>query len=311
MKKTKVFLITGFLGAGKTSAMKSLIDYTKDKNNLNIGIIVNEFGKINVDARTLYEDGLEITEINNGSIFCKCLEGTFVDHVVKFGAMGLDFLFVESSGLSDPSSMESIMNHANKLSGGIFEYSGIFCVADAKYFSKLQKTLVTVERQVASANLILLNKTDLADEKTIASVIDSLSKINPYARIIPTTFGKVPDDIFEGKTKTITPKDIETYNTPGNRPDILLLKTENTISRDFIKKLLNEFEEEILRLKGFVFFEDGLYHIEAVGTEYSEEKADSENKFSQLVMIPYPGISIKERVSEYISPLTEWDFEVI
>jgi len=311
MKKTRVILVTGFLGAGKTTVMRNLIDITKTMEQIKIGVIINEFGKINVDAQTLNEDGFEITEINNGSIFCKCLEGTFVDHIVKLKSYNLDYLFVESSGLSDPSNMESIMNHVNKLSGDSFSYSGIFCVVDAKYFPKLRKSLVTVEKQVLSASIILINKTDLVDANDLEKVVTSVNKINPFARIITSLYGKLPGDILFSHINTITPQDITSFNTPGNRPDIILLKFSGVIDDDFIRNFIKYLGDDILRLKGFAKFSDSFYHIEAVGNEYSSEVTEQNRSITELVVIPFPNISIRNKVTDYLSKYPGWDFEVI
>lgn len=311
MKKTKVFLVTGFLGAGKTTVVKNLIEATKKMNDKKIGVIINEFGRINVDAQTINEDGFEITEINNGSIFCKCLEGTFVDHIVKLKSYGLDYLFVESSGLSDPSNMESIMNHVNKLSDMAFSYSGIFCIVDAKYFPKLRKTLITVEKQVLSASIILINKTDLVNPQELENVVTSVNKLNPFARIITSVYGKLPEDILFSPINTITPKDITSFNTPGNRPDIILLKSSGLISDEFIVNFIKNLGDDILRLKGFARFDDGFYHIEAVGNEYKSEKTSLIRSETELVVIPYPNVSIRDKVTEYLSNYTGWNFEII
>ncbi len=311
MKKTKVILITGFLGAGKTTVMRNLINITKSMDQIKIGVIINEFGKINVDAQTLNEDGFEITEINNGSIFCKCLEGTFVDHIVKLKSYGLDYLFVESSGLSDPSNMESIMNHVNKLSNDAFLYAGILCVVDAKYFPKLQKSLVTVEKQVLSASIILINKTDIVEENDLEKVVTSVNKLNPLARVITSSYGKLPGDILFSHINTITPQDITSLNTPGNRPDIILLQSSGVINDDFVRNFILYLGDDILRLKGFAKFSDGFYHIEAVGNEYSSERVEQNRTLSELVVIPFPNISIRDKVSAYLSNYSGWDFEII
>lgn len=311
MKKTKVILVTGFLGAGKTSVMKELINITKAMEHIKIAVIINEFGKINVDAQTLNEDGFEITEINNGSIFCKCLEGTFVDHIVKIKSYSPDYLFVESSGLSDPSNMESIMNHVNKLSGDSFTYAGIFCVVDAKYFQKLQKSLVTVEKQVISASIILVNKIDLVDAKALESVVTAVNKINPYARVMTSCYGKLPGDILFSPVNTMTPEDITSFNTPGNRPDIIMLKSSGIIDDEFIKNFILFLGDDILRLKGYANFKDGVYHIEAVGSEYGSEYLNTDRLRTELVVIPFPGISIRDKVTDFMSNYPGWDYEVI
>lgn len=306
-KRTKVVLLVGFLGAGKTTVMKSLLEQGDMVSPLKTGVIINEFGKINVDGETIRKDGLLITEINNGSIFCKCLEGSFVDHILALQERSLDYLFIESSGLADPSNMGSIMNHVNKRSGNAFEYAGILCVVDAKYFMKLSRSLLTIKRQVAISNLIVVNKTDLVDPETLSSVIREIVEINPLAEIITTQYGKLPSDFYSSFVSGELPRSEISLNTPNNRPDVILLRSDAVMPDSFVRDLLNFFQGKIIRLKGFIQYNAGFRHVEVVGDEYREEPSASGRSVSELVIIPFPGMEIKKELAEYLllHPLLE------
>jgi G3E family GTPase len=310
-KKVNVLLVTGFLGSGKTTVMKNLIELAKQTPELNIGVVINEFGKINVDAQTINDKSIEITEINNGSIFCKCLEGTFVDSILALKGHNLDYLFIESSGLSDPSNMQSIMMHVNKFSDNSFYYAGTICVVDAKYFLKLSKSLVTIQRQIASCNLCLVNKIDLAQDSVVESVTKEISVINPFATVHLTTFGNLPAKLFEKLNPDVFSKDMPSLNTAQNRPDVVLLTTAHILPSNFVSDFINAFNSKILRLKGFVRYEDGVYHIEAVGEECLTEKLDLGRTLSELVVIPFPGIAIREEITAYLKGHIDWQCEVI
>ena len=71
MEKKKLYVLTGFLGSGKTSLLLHLLDNLEDKK---IGIIQNEFGKLSIDGMLVERNGIKMTEINRGSIFCTCLK---------------------------------------------------------------------------------------------------------------------------------------------------------------------------------------------------------------------------------------------
>jgi G3E family GTPase len=310
--KTKLILVTGFLGSGKTTVMKNLIHHPDLSFDQRVGVIINEFGRINVDARLFEEPGLSITEINNGSIFCKCLEGTFIEHIVYLKEKKLDYLFVESSGLSDPSSMHSIMEHVTKISEGAFVYAGTICVVDAKYYLKISQSLMTLQRQIASAHMVLVNKTDLADDQTIEQVIRNIHQINPFARIEPTSYGQLPVPFFSffDGTEDHSP-DIPSLNTPLNRPDVLLLTSGFILSEQFIPSLLKAFEGKILRLKGFVRYPDGTHHIEVVANEHMDRRFDRIRENSELIVIPFPGISLCDEMTEYLAEYSDWTCEII
>ena len=78
-KPIHLFLLTGFLGAGKTTFLQRMIDGLRGHK---IGIIMNEFGDLSVDGILLREQGMEVCELNQGSVFCSCLKGAFVDSLV-------------------------------------------------------------------------------------------------------------------------------------------------------------------------------------------------------------------------------------
>ena len=95
MTQKKLYVLTGFLGAGKTSLLLHLLN---NISNEKIGIIQNEFGKLGIDGEIIHRNGIEMTGINRGSIFCSCLKLSFVQALAEMGKLDLDTVFVESSG---------------------------------------------------------------------------------------------------------------------------------------------------------------------------------------------------------------------
>ena len=98
----QIVLLSGFLGAGKTTLMQRLLDTYKDHK---IGVIINEFGEINIDAKLVSREGIDIAELSNGSIFCACIKDKFVDGLIAMSKTDIEYLFIEASGLADPSNM--------------------------------------------------------------------------------------------------------------------------------------------------------------------------------------------------------------
>ena len=114
-------VLTGFLGAGKTTLMQRTLDAFSDEKT---GVIINEFGNENIDSVLLKREGLEISELSNGSIFCACIRDKFVDSLIEMSHMDIDYLFIEASGLADPSNMETILTGiAHKTRAG-YNYHG-------------------------------------------------------------------------------------------------------------------------------------------------------------------------------------------
>ena len=99
---TKLYVLTGFLGSGKTTVLLKLLEILKGHR---IGIIQNEFGKLGIDGTILRNDEIQMVEINRGSIFCSCLKLNFVQALAEMAAQDFEYLFVESSGWGDPVSL--------------------------------------------------------------------------------------------------------------------------------------------------------------------------------------------------------------
>ena len=174
---TSLILLTGFLGAGKTTLMKRLLDCYREKR---IGVIINEFGSINIDARLVETDGVQMAELSNGSIFCACIKDRFVDSLIDMAARNLEYLFIEASGLADPASMEIILAGISHLTDNKLLYRGSICIADAENYRNLADLLPAIRSQTEYADAVILNKTDLID-------CDDLEKVESLANAISVT----------------------------------------------------------------------------------------------------------------------------
>jgi len=187
MEKKELYVLTGFLGAGKTSFLLNILDNIKDKK---IGIIQNEFGKINVDGEIVRRNGIEMTEISRGSIFCSCLKLSFVQALAEMSKKDLDYVFVESSGLADPSNIEEILNAVSIMAGDSYIFKGVICLIDGVNFPNQVKDVETVDRQLAHCNLAVINKVDLLDLSELEEVKNIVRGFNPICMISTASYGK-------------------------------------------------------------------------------------------------------------------------
>src|SRR5690606_8883044 len=99
---------------GKTTLLTNILE---DLSGEKVGVIMNEFGKVSIDGNIIRKDGIELVELNRGSIFCSCLKISFAQAMMEMADRGLRYLFVESSGLADPSSIGEIMNAVKEFKG--------------------------------------------------------------------------------------------------------------------------------------------------------------------------------------------------
>ena len=122
MSKIPFHIISGFLGSGKTTFLKRILEqYSGEKK---IGIIQNEFAPANIDGVELRKSGKDfnLLEINNGSVFCVCLLGDFVSSLEKFvDEYHPDDIIIEASGLSDTTSISEIIAAGANIIGGCCE----------------------------------------------------------------------------------------------------------------------------------------------------------------------------------------------
>ena len=268
-----LYLITGFLGAGKTTF---LTEIAKSFANEKIAIIVNEFGSVGVDSDVLKTHGIESYEITNGSIFCVCRKDLFMDALNMANKLDVSTLIVETSGLSDPLTSDEIMSLMLEIYQVQFNFKGIINLIDAKNFHKVLKTAVCVENQVISADLFVINKCDLATD--LSQVKKQLIMLNSEAEILETTYGNI--DFEHIKNLTHTKKENGTL-----KKDITLQKKlfefDGKISKEMLDKWLAGFKDNAYRIKGFVTLEEGNFNIEVVMGDvvYAQTNYQSDKSF--------------------------------
>ncbi|MEE1394208.1 MAG: metalloregulator ArsR/SmtB family transcription factor, partial [Negativibacillus sp.] len=179
-QKTQLYVLTGFLGSGKTTILLKLLETLKDKK---IGIIQNEFGKLSIDGDILRNDDIKMIELNRGSIFCSCLRLSFVEALAEMASYHFDYLFVESSGIGDPSNVLEIIEATKQITGDCFDYRGSLCLVDAVNFLDQLDDLESVHRQLKHCHMAVLTKIDLVDAQRLTELKEKIRQINPICRI--------------------------------------------------------------------------------------------------------------------------------
>lgn len=243
---TKIYLITGFLGSGKTSFIKHLLNSTHEK----VGVLVNEFGSVSIDGPLLRNNSTYLMELNNGSIFCSCIKDNFIKSLSELILMGMQTVFIESSGLSDPSNMSKILDilHLNPYLN--FHYEGSICLVDGLNFEKEIAIMTNVERQIKHSEIILLNKTDLINREKIRDIHGMIHKINCKAVIHDVVLGKIPFETLTFPPEKTVPE--ETLNSLQNRPFTINMRIRNNVDPFIIKEMLEQVKSYFIRIKGII-----------------------------------------------------------
>jgi G3E family GTPase len=305
-KNIQIYLISGFLGSGKTTFLKQLLEQNNGKK---IGVIVNEFGNIGIDGTVLKKKQLEIVEINNGSIFCSCLKDNFVKTLVAFLELPIDILFIEASGMADPSSMKLLLGQLNALLENKpeiirqYKYEGSICLIDAARFLEFCEIFQPTTNQVRKSSLVIVNKVDEVAEERIEKIHTRISELNNHAFIYNTTFGRIPIDMIENKVSPDGIFEGETTNTIMNRPKSYVLQLNEKYDLDSMKQFSLEMSENVLRFKGFFVTTSGnIAHADCVGDYIkinilTNEEIEVEN-LHKIVMIGNSGIDFKENIKK-------------
>ena len=289
MEKKELYVLTGFLGAGKTSFLLNILDNIKDKK---IGIIQNEFGKINVDGEIVRRNGIEMTEISRGSIFCSCLKLSFVQALAEMSKKDLDYVFVESSGLADPSNIEEILNAVKIIAGNSYIFKGVICLIDGVNFPNQVKDVETVDRQLAHCNLAVINKVDLLDLSELEEVKNIVRGVNPICMISTASYGKIDLSFLSEDLTSLKWAEFEdSLNTVDNKPKTISLETGEILSKGILTNFLKKVLPDCYRIKGFFKLDDGWQQVDVV-EELIDYKLTSEREISELVFLSKTGPQI-------------------
>lgn len=295
MEKKDLYLLTGFLGSGKTTLLLNLLDKLSDKK---VGIIQNEFGKLSIDGEIIKRDGITMTEISRGSIFCSCLKQNFVDALVEMARMDLDYVFVESSGLADPSNIEEILDSVDVLIGNPYDFKAAICLIDAVNFLNQINAEETVYRQLAHCHMALINKADLVDENELSEVIKEVKAVNPLCKIEVSKFANIDLDFMnEDLAKLKWAENEDSLNTADSKPKTISMETDAIISHEDFDKFLKAVLPSCYRIKGFFHLDDGWKQVDVV-EKLIDYKDAEEKSNSNLVFLSKIGPKVIREVDK-------------
>lgn len=181
----ELYFLLGYLGSGKTSALNNILKITKGKT----AVIVNDFGALDVDGELV--QATNKISIVGGSIFCTCKTAEFTQALKKTLVSGFDTVIVESSGLANPFTLDNAARLGYELAGKEYTEPKSICLVDCESFEKLCPIIRMMGMQVACADLVLLNKTDLVTKEDVSRIETLIKQINKNASIIKTTNGSI------------------------------------------------------------------------------------------------------------------------
>ena len=184
-----VTVLTGYLGAGKTTLLNRVLRGAEGKR---YAVIVNEYGELGIDGSLVVGAEEEVYELNNGCVCCK-LRGDLIRVVSNLVRRpgGFDGILIETTGLADPAPVVQTF-YFDDLLRQHTRLDSVICVADARHLATQLRDEPEAAAQLAQADLVLLNKTDLADAATLFEAERAVQQLNPTAELRRSVHGEVP-----------------------------------------------------------------------------------------------------------------------
>ncbi|BBM84670.1 CobW family GTP-binding protein [Candidatus Uabimicrobium amorphum] len=205
MKRTPVHIITGFLGSGKTTFLNHFI---RERLPERIFVVENECGAVNVDGALVIDGVEEVVELSAGCLCCSLADGLLdILREASQKTDEYDRLIIETTGIADPSSIIQVFLE-NAAVEKVFELQQVISLVDAGQVEGWLKEADEALRQIALADVLLINKVDMVTANDLARVESLLEGINPNAVVHSGEKGVFPiEDILQ--TGTIKPASVE------------------------------------------------------------------------------------------------------
>jgi len=258
-----VTVLTGYLGAGKTTLLNRILSENHGKK---YAVVINEFGELGVDNDLVVDADEEVFEMNNGCICCT-VRGDLIR--IIGGLMkrkGLDGIIIETTGLADPSPVAQTFFVDEDVKTRT-RLDAIVTVVDARNLPARLADSHEAQEQIAFADVILLNKTDLVSAEDLAEVERRIRVLNPQARLYRTERAKLPIEQVLGqggfdlkRILEVEPDFLSGEDDHEHDSDVTSVSFELDRPLDagrfnaWISGLLAERGQDLLRTKGILDF---------------------------------------------------------
>ena len=295
---TQVYLITGFLGSGKTTFLNRIIQrFPKDKK---LTLLVNEFGEVGVDGTLVEGDDIDTMEISKGSIFCVCVKTDFIKGLYELNStIQPDVMLIESTGVANPSDLKKDLKLP--IFNDRFVFMEQFCVIDAAHFLDAYGAFASIEKQIASSTVFIINKIDSAPPDKIEETKNVIRQFHSDPSFFETTYADIPlADFFDFAAAELPDSPVpRPENAKGpflseealdqfiddllDSPDLEITPPDTLMSVTYawdgdnleqVRAMAEALPSAVVRAKGFVEEKGDMYLFSYVMGDWTIEKTD-------------------------------------
>lgn len=278
-RRSEVIVISGFLGAGKTTLLKKILSWESDLSET--VVIVNEFGDVGIDGSLLKNDGSDVVELTGGCICCTLKADLNLTLKKVWRQFNPRRIFIETTGVADPFMITDVFDDPelhDKMK--VFK---VITVLDVELWEVRGCFGTVFSNQLQQADLILLNKIDVADENKISQFLKEIHEAVPNSQVVPTIHCNVdPEMVLTGRTKTPLLANYDELNhhhhvhgmQGGNQDDYekgsfpyisFSFRSSDALDEECFMRFTENLPWELFRMKGPVRFRDRTIFVNYVG----------------------------------------------
>jgi G3E family GTPase len=243
-----VLLVTGFLGAGKTTIVNHLLAHAEGRR---IAAVVNDFGAINIDAELIAGASDGVVSLSNGCICCT-LEGDLLRTLAALLRRDPppEFIVIETSGIADPADI--VRNLMDPLIWKEAPLETVLCVVDATTTPAALNEDALLRSQLRAADVVALSKMDLADTDRTAQLREIIRALRPAAVVVDAPHGEVPAALLfpVDVDRALVPREVGPRRPTADRFETLSWTSERPVSLPRLQQAIGRLAPRLVRAKG-------------------------------------------------------------